>query len=380
MRKRIIFSLSVLIALSTISSEAIAQKKKAKTPPKKAAASGGGTDYFGNPVVGAAATNSAPAATNSKSTGNKNASSDYFGSSGNNNTKDTSKRKASAGANIPVIVVPSTGDNPLTDTVKRSMKSENAIDRQLVMERKPLAYEHLREDDAVYRQQVWRVIDTREKMNLTFKYPALEDNGNQLFISILYRAVTDAENGILAFEDDRFSKPYSPKQFVTKFSGGVDTVDKFDIDGNVIAKEVRSKGFQVDSVYQYAIKEEWIFDKEASRMFVRILGIAPMMKTYTSTGEAVSEKAYPLFWIYYPDLRPTLAKTEVYNGKNFGQRMTWEDLFEGRMFSSFITRSTLDNQNNVYLDAYIKDPLFRLLEGENIKEKIFNYEQGLWSY
>ncbi|MEY3508163.1 MAG: Gliding motility associated protein GldN, partial [Bacteroidota bacterium] len=25
-------------------------------------------------------------------------------------------------------------------------------------------------------------------------------------------------------------------------------------------------------------------------------------------------------------------------------------------------------------------PLFRLLEGENIKERIFNYEQDLWSY
>ncbi|TAF98277.1 MAG: gliding motility protein GldN, partial [Bacteroidetes bacterium] len=71
---------------------------------------------------------------------------------------------------------------------------------------------------------------------------------------------------------------------------------------------------------------------------------------------------------------------EVYNPKNFGQRMTWEDLFEGRMFNSFIVKSTLDNINNMPLDAYIKDPLFRLLEGENIKEKIFNYEQGLWSY
>jgi hypothetical protein len=32
------------------------------------------------------------------------------------------------------------------------------------------------------------------------------------------------------------------------------------------------------------------------------------------------------------------------------------------------------------LAQLIKDPLFQLLEGENIKEKIFNYEQDLWSY
>jgi hypothetical protein len=102
-----------------------------------------------------------------------------------------------------------------------------------------------------------------------------------------------------------------------------------------------------------------------------------MMK-YTSTGVPVGDMV--LFWAYYPDLRPTLAKHEVYNGKNFAGRMTWEDLFESRFFSSRITKSTMDNVFDQSLSAYIKDPLFRLWEGENIKEKIFNYEQDLWSY
>ena len=28
----------------------------------------------------------------------------------------------------------------------------------------------------------------------------------------------------------------------------------------------------------------------------------------------------------------------------------------------------------------IKDPILQLLEGDNIKDRIFNYEQELWSY
>ena len=88
-----------------------------------------------------------------------------------------------------------------------------------------------------------------------------------------------------------------------------------------------------------------------------------------------------MFWIYYPDLRPSLAKAEVYNPKNMGQsRMTWEELFESRMFSSYIVRSTLDNAANKSIRQYIKDPILALLEGDNIKEKIFNFEQDLWSY
>jgi hypothetical protein len=89
----------------------------------------------------------------------------------------------------------------------------------------------------------------------------------------------------------------------------------------------------------------------------------------------------PMFWIYYPDLRPMLVKREVYNPKNMGMgRMTWEELFESRMFSSYIVKSTFDNPGNDPIRSYIKDPILALLEGDNIKEKIFNFEQDLWSY
>ena len=88
-----------------------------------------------------------------------------------------------------------------------------------------------------------------------------------------------------------------------------------------------------------------------------------------------------MFWVYYPDLRPMLAKAEVYNPKNMGQsRMTWEELFESRMFSSYIVKSTIDNAGNKNIRNVYKDPILALLEGDNIKEKIFNYEQDLWSY
>ena len=46
------------------------------------------------------------------------------------------------------------------------------FERNLVKDRTPLAYEHIREDDAVYRQRVWREIDVHEKMNLPFVYKA----------------------------------------------------------------------------------------------------------------------------------------------------------------------------------------------------------------
>jgi gliding motility associated protien GldN len=135
-----------------------------------------------------------------------------------------------------------------------------------------------------------------------------------------------------------------------------------------------------DDVIKFRIKEDWVFDREASRLFCRIIGIAPC-KTMLSVDKKTEREPVPLFWVYYPDLRPTLAKYEVYNPKNMGQsRMTWEELFESRMFSSYVIKSTLDNPLNKRIRQYIKDPILALLEGENIKGRMFDYEQNLWSY
>jgi len=75
-----------------------------------------------------------------------------------------------------------------------------------------------------------------------------------------------------------------------------------------------------------------------------------------------------------------LAKYEAYNGKNYGARMSWEELFETRMFSSRVIKSTIDNPGDLFINGYVKDPILQLLEGDDVKEKIFNYEQDLWSY
>jgi gliding motility associated protien GldN len=296
---------------------------------------------------------------------------------GNNGSPSSSASSQPLNKNLPVNLIKGSGSG-IGDSVAPSLRTDNAIDRQLVKDRNPLAYEHIREDDAVYKQRVWREIDTREKMNMPFLYAANEDNGNQRFISILYNAIQSGEVTVFSGEDDRFTTPLTKEQVAKNITGGLDTIPVMDLNGDVVSYEARQRMIDPDSIYRFRLKEEWIFDKESSRMFVRILGIAPIMRKYTSSGVDLGD--FTLFWAYYPDLRPTLAKYEVFNAKNYAGRMSWEELFESRFFSSYITKSTLDNASDKSLSQYIKDPLFRLLEGENIKEKIFNYEQDLWSY
>jgi gliding motility associated protien GldN len=278
--------------------------------------------------------------------------------------------------NIPIRV----DTSAVTDnTVKKSLRNDNAFDKTGVMERTPLPYENLRWDDALFSEKVWREIDLREKINQVFRYEAQDDNGSQIFVDMLLKAVNSGE--VTAFSDDRFTTPMSLNEISDLTVGQSDTVARTAIDdpSKVIEYVVTKSSFDPKSVVKIRIKEEWVFDRESSRMFVRILGIAPLKTLFLPNGQERGTTA--MFWVYYPDLRPMLAKYEVYNPKNMGMgRMTWEELFESRMFSSYIVKSTLDNPGNKNIRAYVKDPILALIEGDNIKDKIFNYEQDLWSY
>ncbi len=263
-------------------------------------------------------------------------------------------------------------------TIPKSMKPPGAFGTQ-TGHRIPLDYENLRWDDALYAQKVWRELDLREKMNQSFRYDAIDDKGSTLFMNILIKAVKSGE--VQTFKDDRFSIPVAMSQVTAITSGKLDTVLRVNPttllpDAYIVTRE----SFDAKSVTRLLIMEEWILDSKGSRLHCRIIGLAPL-RMRTLPGANQKEAASIMFWVNYGDLRPILANAEVYNPKNMGHnRLTWEELFESRMFSSYIVKSTIDNASNRAIRASIKDPVLALLEGDNIKEKIFNYEQDLWSY
>lgn len=276
---------------------------------------------------------------------------------------------------------------PETDTlpikqIKKSLRPDEAVETSALNDRVPLPYEHLRADDAVYRHKIWREIDGREKMNQPFMYSADENTGNQRFISILLTAIQN--DSITVFDagaDDRFTTPMTKSQVAQAVAGEVIDVPIYGENGEIVRVDRKRNEISLDSFYRYRIKEEVIFDKESSRLFWRILGIAPLKKIVTADG--IDLGFAELFWVYYPDMRAVFAKNNVYNGKNFGARMSWEELFESRMFNGRIVKSTIENPGDKFIKEYggmSERPILQLLEGERVKDKIFNYEQDLWSY
>jgi gliding motility associated protien GldN len=301
--------------------------------------------------------------------------------------KGKTKTKVKSSASVTDAVANVAPVAPVNDSlpIKRvlpSLRPDEAVETSNLRDRTPLPYENLRADDAIFRHKIWREIDTREKINLPFRYSADENNGNQRFISILFQALQDSSVTVFDPIDDRFTTPMTRGDVVKKLSGEPIVVPVYDSLGNISRYDTKSRDIVLDSFYKFRIKEEVIFDKESSRLFWRILGIAPVMNVYTAqTNQYVGTQE--LFWVYYPDMRPTFAKYEVYNGKNYSGRMSWEELFESRMFYGRIVKSTIDNPYDKYIDqlgGFKDNNILQLLEGDNIKDKIFNYEQDLWSY
>ena len=111
-------------------------------------------------------------------------------------------------------------------------------------------------------------------------------------------------------------------------------------------------------------------------MDVRIIGIAPVVYYYNASTKQV-EGTKNLFWLYFPQIRPIIQNYFVYNRKNDAQRMSFDDLFWKRTFSSYITKETsiFDRPINDYTSG-----VDALLESEKIKKEMMELEHDVWEF
>ena len=66
-------------------------------------------------------------------------------------------------------------------------------------------------------------------------------------------------------------------------------------------------------------------------------------------------------------------------------KCTIQEIFQAELhgknyFNGYVVKSKLDNYNDKMLNSLYSDPKKRLLEGEKIKQKIFDFEQDRWVY
>ena len=222
-----------------------------------------------------------------------------------------------------------------------------------------------------WEKRIWRNIDFREKINLPFTWPI------DPFAQIVYDAAVTGELKAYSplYDDFREGTEIPPDVIKNKYNR-TDTLlimDDITYEERTIYVE---NIFDYKTVQQIQVKEDWVFDEETSTMVVRIIGITMIRdRLDLTTGEVLGKE--PMFWIYYPDLRNIIIRHEVFNEKNSARTLTFEDIFEMRLFNSYVVKE--DNVYDRLIENYATG-IDQVLESEKIKQVIFDYEHNLWEF
>ncbi|MES2560626.1 MAG: gliding motility protein GldN [Bacteroidota bacterium] len=253
--------------------------------------------------------------------------------------------------------------------------------RQAVQERKVVPWPYLREADVFWAKRVTRIIDVREKQNQCMQWPK-----NPLSL-VLYNAVKEGK--LIPYVDDSLRSVMTIEEFLGK---GTDTdyvETPIDPEDPTITRldTIPSQFRPEDKIKKYRVLEDWIFDKKESRMYVRIIAIAPQFSPKVGGLELGEQDLCVLKYHKSPedadrnDLRDITVNMEVFNRQNDAARVTFDDWFEQRLFSSYITKEANQYDNRIKDYEEFKDnKVAAMLESERIKNDLFEKEHDLWEY
>ena len=262
---------------------------------------------------------------------------------------------------------------------------------------KPMDLAYIRMDDILYSKLIWSVIDLREKFNHPLYFPT-EAKGNwKSLMQAIIDATTDSSeanpNPLRVYNDEYLTEPYAMEGLQNNL-GQTSTEQLVDDWGNYTG-EVKQifVPWGPSEVFQYHLKDQYIIDKSRSVMEPRLLAVAPMFwyepvnmaqsydeNSYDDDMPSVTPRRWRRFgWLYFKEMRPTLAVTDVFNTHNTAQRRTYDDIFMQRHFSSSI-RAEENVHNNREISLYVVNGMDQRLEADKIKEGIRYMEHDMWEF
>lgn len=277
-----------------------------------------------------------------------------------------------------------------------------------------------RAEDVIWSRVVYRIIDMRYKQNYQLYFPtSCEDPEFRSLFKVIVDAIVEDQMPVYGCYSSSLIKPdfrepiskkSIPNILVLKdtASTGEATMQVLDEsetneegEGEEKVEEDNSNpivrydsntdqfSFQpyayeefVRNQIKYVIMEVVFFDRHYSRLYSKIMAIAPLNPDRVRrnnpddiTGSLINSL---LFWIPFDTFRPYLRRQFIRPQNNDDKRVTYDEFFTKKLYTSYILGD--GNIYNRIITDYVKTPEEAKKEQDRIAAELLNFEQDLWEY
>lgn len=241
-------------------------------------------------------------------------------------------------------------------------------------------------EDISWSRVVYRVIDMRDKQNFQLYFPTRATEEYKSLFKLMVDAVVDGVN--VYKRNPRDIKPQFDELLVGEELTRVFAFDEL-MDNNLIQVDpiTEQRSFNGDQYMRYVrnqlkflIQEVIFFDTHTSRLYSKIIAIAPMYALHPDNMANMETMAYfrnsVLCWFAFDELRPYLMKQFVIPSGNDSQRLTYDEFFAQNLYSSYILGDS-NMYSRMLLEFSLSEEALRA-EQKRIETELMNFEQDLW--
>lgn len=257
-----------------------------------------------------------------------------------------------------------------------------------------------RAEDVIWSRVVYRIIDMRYKQNYQLYYPTRCDDAE---FRSLFKVIVDAivEDDLVVYEkrtsqikpnyDTPLSKSSMPGLLMKNDSASLANPDdhrflSYDSLEDRLSFDCYSYPEFATNQLKYVIQEVIFFDRHYSRLYSKIMAIAPLQSDKITTKSDDPKKLTAqlleslLFWIPFDSLRPYMQRqfTQTNSLKNDSKRVTFDEFFQKKLYTSYILGD--GNMYNRIITDFATTPEEVKIEQERIATELLNFEQDLWEY
>jgi gliding motility associated protien GldN len=245
-----------------------------------------------------------------------------------------------------------------------------------------------RADDIVWSRIIYKVIDLRDKQNYQLYYPLRPNEQYKSMFRLMLEAIVDGlpvyrrnAREVRPTFNEKVDEADLPLIFAYDDERDNDLIQFDSITRTLKIGEDQYQQY-IRSQVKFLTQEIVFFDKHYSRMFNKIIAIAPLNPNNPNNSRSKNRYEFLresiLCWFSFDELRPYLAKQYVIPNGNETQRLTFDEFFAQKYYSSYLLGDA-NMFGRTMLDTYdTADKIKR--EQKRIEKELLNFELDLWEF